>query len=37
VNNAADADRVALNFSNALSELKNVVNKSNVGARLNSN
>ena len=37
VSSAADADRVALNFSGALSELKNVMNKSNVGSRLNSN
>lgn len=37
VSNSADADRIALNFSNAMSELKNVMNKSNVAARLNPN
>lgn len=37
VTNAADADRVALNFNGALGELKNVMNKSNMGTRLTPN
>ena len=37
VNNATDADRVTLNFSAALSELKNVINKPKEAIRRNEN